>query len=213
MEFNITKENKNELVSALDRTETMTEYISEPGEYVVTFKDAYLKTWRSGAKSLSLVMETSNGLIGTEDIFVQSGESKGCKTTYTNKDGDEIMLPGVVLIQASLMPCIGLKTLKSSDRDGTIVYKDIINREVGILVNIKKTQYNGKIYLNQVTKGFFNTKTNLTGSEILNGITAPEKKEKIKKALTLIDETQAIHTSVIPTTNTNTFSSDDDLPF
>lgn len=68
----------------------------ESGVYDATIKFAYIKKTKGGALGLNLGFELDSGKEYTETLYVASGDSKGNKNFYVNKQGEKRFLPGFV---------------------------------------------------------------------------------------------------------------------
>ena len=74
-------------------TESVGGYLWESGVYKATVKMAYLDQAKSGAISVNIVLENSDGKELKEAFYIKSGNAKGNKTYY-EKDGKSFPLPG-----------------------------------------------------------------------------------------------------------------------
>ena len=74
-------------------TESVGGYLWESGVYTATVKMAYLDQAKSGAISVNVVLENSDGKELKEAFYITSGDAKGNKTYY-ERDGKSYPLPG-----------------------------------------------------------------------------------------------------------------------
>lgn len=173
-------------------------YVSEPGAYFGPVKSAILKEFDTGSAGMEITIETEEGQACKVLIFVRK---KDGTSTYT-KDGKTFNLPGVNTIRGSLLPSVMLKELPAvKGADGTTSYPTLVGRQLGMLVNIKKTlgKTNGqpdpkKVFDNADLVTFFCPKNGKCGSEILEKVEVPVRKAEIEKTLKIIDETAIIVT-------------------
>ena len=168
--------------------DNVVEYVSEPGAYAGNISIAKIRKFESGAEALEIGTTDNDGKICKINLIVKT--KKG-ESTY-DKDGKKYPLPGINTIQGSLLPCLGCKSLSAEkDKEGNVHYPLLIGKPLGMLINIRLTTNpkNGKNYANADLRTFFNPKTNLCGSEILNGVKTPIRKNEISKVLKTIDET------------------------
>ena len=70
--------------------------VIETGVYGCTIELAYIDYARSKAMSLNLHVKTEEGRQVRQTLWVTSGEAKGCKPYYTDKNGKNHYLPGYV---------------------------------------------------------------------------------------------------------------------
>lgn len=168
-------------------------YVKEPGAYQGIVESAMFKKFTSGAGGLEIVIKTSEGQMCK--IFILTMKKDGT-STYKNGKGELMPLPGINQIRGALMPCLRQKDLVATQNGDDVIYTSIVGQPLGVLVNIKKTlgKTNGKpdqnkVYDNADLKTFYCPKTGLCGSEILNKVSTPERKEKIIEGLKVIDET------------------------
>lgn len=91
----------------------------ESGLYPATITMAYAGKSEGGAASLTVHCKTENGEL-RETLWVSSGDAKGNKTTYTDKNKDEVHLPGYVIADA-----LGLLGAGKSLKDWTMEEKSI----------------------------------------------------------------------------------------
>ena len=93
----------NQLAIGADVEKTNTDtlggsYTKDTGLYPCTVDMAYLGKSRGGAMSLNLHLKlASDKSVIRQTLWVTSGDAKGNKNFYTNKDGKKFLLPGMVL--------------------------------------------------------------------------------------------------------------------
>lgn len=167
---------------------------------------AYLNKAPSGALSLNLTLDTKEGREMKQTIYISSGDAKGNKFTYTDKNGNERPLPGFAQMD-SLCKLAVDKGLKDMDQEEKtiLVYSPTESKEVptqvlvltellgaeitlGILEVVedkmvknaegKYVADNGQTrVVNQISK-IFKTEGHLTGSEIAANMTEGEFAKK-----------------------------------
>ncbi len=170
-------------------------YVKEPGAYHGIVETAMFKKFPSGAGGVEIAIKTEEGQ--TCKIMIITMKKDGT-STYKNAKG-EFPLPGINQIRGALMPCLRQRELAATQNGDEIIYTSVVGQPLGMLVNIRKTlgKTNGKpdpnkVYENADLKTFYCPKTNLCGSEILNKINTPERKDKIMESLKTIDETAIV---------------------
>ena len=166
--------------------------VDKPGAYIATINSMVIKKLSSGTTYLNFDMTTDEDGGCDFDLLLTG---RNGKSTYKDKRNGKIKsLPDVAKLRAGFMPCSNLDKLTpvemTINNKPTVVYKGAEGKKIGILLNTKLVNgKNNKIYTNYECKGFFDPETNLTGSEIINNITEPKRKEEVMSGLMVIDET------------------------
>lgn len=152
------------------------------------------KNGRGGALGVFLTFKTDDGKQVRQTIYITSGVDKGCKPTYTNKDGEELYLPGYQMMNSLTCLTIGkelhedmeeeIKAVKIYNFEAKTevatkvpVLTELIGQKVKIGVvkqTVSKKKLEGGVYVvtgetkdeNEVIK-FFRYEDNMTVSEIL----------------------------------------------
>ena len=75
-------------------------YILDSGVYDFNIDLAYMGQSQGGAVNLNLVCSSKGGKTLRQTLYVTSGDAKGNKTTYTDKDGNARPLPGMAQANA-----------------------------------------------------------------------------------------------------------------
>jgi len=173
-------------------------YVTEPGAYPGVIKSMELRSFPTGAKAISITTTTDDNKELSVLLWVVS---KAGKNTYIDKKTNkETPLPDCNLVLGSLMPCLRLRKLEPRVVDDPknpgkkiTIYPATIGKPLGMLVNIDITNGTGKNagkkYKNAMVETFFDPKTNLLGSEIMNKVTEPKKKAETEKKLKVNDKT------------------------
>lgn len=93
--------------------------------YLMTIKEAYLTVASSKAIGVAITAETPEGRRYRTTEYVTSGEKKGCKNTYTDKNGKEHYLPGFNLINGlCLLTCAKELSQMSTEKKVVKQFKD-----------------------------------------------------------------------------------------
>ena len=82
-------------------------YAWESGVYDATVKMVYLNQSASGAVSFNAVLTNSSGRELRETMWIKSGDAKGNKTYYTDKDGKDRPLPGYAVANSMCVAATG----------------------------------------------------------------------------------------------------------
>lgn len=103
----------------------------DTGVYDCTIKLAYIDYSRGKAMSVNLELETAEGRKFRSQQWVTSGEAKGCKNYYTDRNGKNQYLPGYVLINDICQLAIDTKLEDTDPEEKTIALYDFsAGREV-----------------------------------------------------------------------------------
>jgi len=70
-------------------------FLLDSGVYKMEVDKVYIRKTDSGAKMFTVELKTEEGKPFTHQTAIQSGDQKGNKTTYTDKNGKEQFLPGI----------------------------------------------------------------------------------------------------------------------
>lgn len=162
---------------------------------------AWVNKSTNGALGVNLTLKAGQKTLRTS-IYITSGNDKGNKTTYTDKDGAEQYLPGFSQIDSMCLLAIGKSITELSTTKKVIkVYDFAVSKEVPTEVDmlmdllgasvkvgvvkqiVDKTKLNSATNsyeptgetreVNEVAK-FFRARDSLTTAEIRAGVTEPE---------------------------------------
>jgi hypothetical protein len=75
--------------------------------YDLTIKFAYLSTSNGGAMALNLEAETQDAVKFTQQFWIVSGDAKGNKNTFTDKEGKQQYLPDFVSANSLALLSVG----------------------------------------------------------------------------------------------------------
>lgn len=173
----------------------------DSGIYDFKIKLAYITKSGGGAMAVNLVLETDKKQELKETIYISSGDAKGNKFTYKDKQGNEQPLPGYSQINTLCRLAIGKELRELEPETKTIslydytakkevptqvpVLTDLLNEEIalGVLKIIEdkrsknaegKYVANGETrIINSISK-IFKAEGHLTGAEIAAGLTEGE---------------------------------------
>ena len=105
-----------------------TSYLMESGIHTLKIDNAYLELSKGGAYSLVMNATNPEGQRIRQQFWMTSGTAKGCKNTYTDKQGNEKYLPGFTMAN-------GLAVLATGKPIGEIATEEkvikIYNRDAG----------------------------------------------------------------------------------
>ena len=174
--------------------------ITESGCYIAVVKMAKLVDAGSGAVGIAIELETEDGKKVRTTEWIQSGDAKGNKTTYQNKDGNTMNLPGFTQaknINFLLSGVFGLPTdqekqIKEYDWENkqeiTVtrpVIVDWINKPIGICVKMTmEDKYNAETEFTTkpIIEHYYDPLTNQFGSEKI-GSKEAENKDKFLESI------------------------------
>ena len=177
--------------------------IEESGCYTAVVTMAKLREAQSGAIGIDIELKTEDEKEIKITEWIQSGDAKGNKTTYTDKEGNEVNLPGftkVKNINFLINGVFGLPTGETKqikeyswdEKKDILVTREVItswiNRPVGICVQMTmEDKYNAEneFTTRPIIEHFYDAVTNQFGSEKMSSKEA-ELKEKF---LTYIEKT------------------------
>lgn len=149
----------------------------ESGLYTVAVKQCYLRKTDSGAVMLELETETQDELKVFWSTCVKSGDAKGNKATYTNKSGQEQILPGVSqaihLFQACGLDLTTEEPIESKvERRDTVidakVFKAITGKKFMACVRQYENEYNGDINIKYDIENFLDVDGKNSKGELLS---------------------------------------------
>ncbi len=115
-----------------ERVNTGSSKIDKSGAYVCIVKMAKVIHANSGAVGLSLDLETEDGKKAYLTEYFVSGDAKGNKTTYTDKEGNEINLPGFSKVKAINFLLTGVSGLPSGEIKTIMEYDFDLKQEVSV---------------------------------------------------------------------------------
>lgn len=108
-------------------------YAWESGVYDATVKMVYLNQSASGAVSFNAVLTNSSGRELRETMWIKSGDAKGNKTYYTDKDGKDRPLPGYAVANSMCVAATGeslAKCMTSAEKKTINLYNAEAGKEV-----------------------------------------------------------------------------------
>ena len=176
---------------------------SESGIHMGVIKMAKVMEASSGAVGIAIEIETEDKKTARITEWIQSGDAKGNKTTYTDKDGNEVNLPGMTKIKNLNFLLTGVFGLPSSEekeikeydwdlKQEVSVRKDVVvpwlNRPIGFCIMMTmedKYQDEANFTTKQIVEHFFDPVTDQFGSEKINSKPA----EMRQKFLDFIEKT------------------------
>jgi hypothetical protein len=100
-------------------------YAWESGVYDATVKMVYLNQSEGGAVSFNAVLQNSSGKELKEAMWIKSGNAKGNKTYYTDKDGKDRPLPGYSVANSLCVAVTGeslAKCMESAEKKTINIY-------------------------------------------------------------------------------------------
>jgi len=177
----------------------------------VKIERAFIRRHESGAMSFNLEFKTENDRTIFAQEFIQSGEEKGLKSTYTDKTGQERLLPGLLNIM-DMCKVVGVDFKSLKPKDGVIeiagkkvqikyfdelmgktlmianqAYEDDYNNELKVKTKVVKfmdekgNDKNGNPVADKYIKKF--EKTPVVGLKKKEAVAGEAKTEKIKETL------------------------------
>lgn len=121
--------------------------------YPFIIKEAYVKTANSGAIGIHLLFTEKKDGTGQQfekDVYITSGDEKGNKSYWTDKQGEDHALPGFLLID-SLVKLVINPTKEISDipttKTATQIYDYDEKERVTIQVDMLKPLLNKPVYV------------------------------------------------------------------
>lgn len=133
------------------------------GVYTVKVEQCFIRKTDSGATMIELAAESKEGKKVFWNTCLKSGDAKGNKATYIDKNGKEQLLPGV--IQAiHLFEACGLDLTKEEPSNGKVMHKDV-EIEAGIFKSLTgktfkacvrqyESEYNGEVSIRYDIENF-----------------------------------------------------------
>jgi hypothetical protein len=82
-------------------------YLLESGAYKCVIKLAYVNKSANGATGLNIHLESENGTMVRQTLWIASGDAKGNKTYSVNKKGEKNFLPGYNVANALCLLTVG----------------------------------------------------------------------------------------------------------
>jgi len=210
MEFSIdlaSEAARQELLKEAESSEKNTKYVQKSGLYIATVNKMWLEKFSSGSEAIKFNFDTDGGEANNVSLFV------------TKKDGTPSF--GMNMIRSGFMVCSGLTkltpiTIPTDDKTETI-YKNAEGTRVGVVLQVIKRNGKGrntdKVYSNYEIKTFFNPDNNLTGSEMLSGVTEAAKLATFIDGLEDIDETNNLNMTKDKGKQDFFKADSDDVPF
>lgn len=149
-------------------------YAWESGVYDATVKMVYLNQSSGGAVSFNAVLTNSSGKELKETMWIKSGNAKGNKTYYTDKDGKDRPLPGYAVANSMCVAATGeslAKCMASAEKKTINLYNAEAGKEVPterpVLMNLGNTKV--KVAVHQIVED--RTTRNEAGQYVPNGQT------------------------------------------
>jgi hypothetical protein len=163
-------------------------YDVAPGVYNAKLAEVYLDKTDSGATMVyaNVILQTGNDeLTMRYSNCLISGDSKGNKSTYTNKNGKEITLPGVVDF-VGMLTAIGTTIDDITPVEGAVeafgdvikvkVFKELFGKQLMVGVINRENEWDGNVTMRPEVKFWMDKKGNYKGEYI-----ADKAKESIEK--------------------------------
>jgi len=149
-------------------------YVWESGVYPVLLDLVYTTTAASGAVGMNIVCKDKESRELRKTLWVQSGNSKGNKTTYT-KDGKEFGLPGFNVASA-ISKLVAGKELKQLDSEKKTVklYDFDLGKEVLTEVDVYPELHNQRVDLGIIKQIVDKNVKDAMGNWVASGDTRDE---------------------------------------
>lgn len=197
--------------------------IEASGPYVGVFTQAKMRVAKTGTKGIEFSFEATDG-----------GVARYMTLWVERANGERISFAYGLL--SGLMICLGLKTITpasvvSDEWDAAVgarvpakieAYPDLINRQIGLLLQREEQEWEGKLRTNMRIAGFFNPASRQTPSEILGGTATTGQldmqvaglKDRIVRASPPVQTTVAAAVAPRAVSNATAFDlNDEDIPF
>lgn len=119
------------------------------GVSLFTIKSAYFLKADSGALGFHLKAVDEDGSEYRESLYVTSGDAKGNKSTYTDRNGNEQFLPGFNVVNAICLMTVGTELGEDLElEDATLKhYSKDAGSEVATEVDLVPDMIGEKVYL------------------------------------------------------------------
>ena len=165
--------------------------LPDPGIIPVVIKSAYLRNdYDSSAESFNVEFEYAPEKTFTWTTFIRSGDAKGNKTTYTNKKGEEVPLPGVVDVNR-LFTALGIKMSDVQPTEAKMeifgetknvkYFKDLAGKKLMIALKHEENEYEGNISMRPLIIGFMNEAGLYKGEDVREKFSKQIEKSPVKK--------------------------------
>lgn len=108
-------------------------YAWESGVYNSVVSMAYLDQAKSGAVSFNVILKNAAGKELKESFWIKSGDKKGNKTYYTDKDGKDRPLPGYSVANSLCVAATGeslAKCMTTAEKKIVNIYNHEVSKEV-----------------------------------------------------------------------------------
>ena len=166
-----------------------TSFLVEPGVYIAEVDQAFIRTTDSGARMLEIDFILPNDQKMHWNTCTQSGDEKGNKTTYTDKNGKEQPLPGigqmVNFLNAAKVPNPNAQAGKVKLRDDEIdalLIQGIQGKKLKLGVKQYENEYNGEVSLkNDILKFMDTNGKNKDGETIEEDVISAIEKNPVKR--------------------------------
>lgn len=160
--------------------------ITESGAYVGIIKMAKVIEANSGAIGIAIEIQREDEKIARVTEWIQSGDAKGNKTTYTDKEGNEVNLPGFTKIKNLNFLLTGVfgvpvsedKQIKEYDweqKKEVLVNREVVtdwlNKPIGFCIQMTmEDKYDNEttFITKSIVEHFYDAVTNQFGSEKIN---------------------------------------------
>jgi hypothetical protein len=143
--------------------------VLDSGIYAVKVTQAFLRQTESGAVMLEMQGKTESDASVFYSTCVKSGDAKGNKATYTDKKGNEQLLPGIVSLK-HLFSAVGLDIKTESPEPAKVLFKDaeidakvfkgLKDKKFKACVRQYENEYNGDINIKYDIENFLDVNGN-----------------------------------------------------
>lgn len=164
--------------------------VLDSGVYSMAINEAFIRKTDSGAKMLELSFVSDKGEDFKWSTCTQSGDAKGNKSTYTDKNsGKERDLPGVISLK-HFLDAIGEKNpvanpgeVKFGDKTITaLCLTEVQGKKLKLGINQFENEYNGSVNVKNDIIAFMDTDGNNRAGELIEDkISNKLKNNPIKK--------------------------------
>jgi hypothetical protein len=166
-------------------------FLLESNVYKMIVDKVYVKNTDSGARMFTAEMLTEDNKKFTFSTCVMSGDEKGNKNTYTDKNGKERPLPGVIQM-GHFFQAVEVDILKAQAKEATIeafgenIKVDAIPEVTGkkLIVGVfqYENEWNNKVTIKNDVKAFLKEDgTNNDGKDLIDSLKNWIEKNPLKK--------------------------------
>ncbi len=191
--------------------------ITQPGEYIGVFTCAQDVISRRGARGIEFTFETKDQQQANFSLWILSADGR---EIYGHRQLNSLM---VCLHLENIKPTPGMIKKWDENRRSKIdvpapVFKDLMDKEIGVLFDTEEYEKrDGTVGINVVPAGFFDAKSDLMASEILDHKVQPQRLarviEKLKHRPLKKSNHQPSSSEPYATTSSPFDDMDDDIPF